>query len=273
MNIVSSSILCVGFDFDYQISVVSIRAGGLLDKEKVWAARKEKEEALAEAIAAGLAEEEGDENGEGPETIKKKEESRRAAYGPRWRLCVEDPFELHHDLGGVIFSREAQERITSELRRAACLVHGIDGQAHSPTFSDGLCEATLLAPMVREPRVGGLLSGVLLGRACYNCGDSNHLFSKCPDRFKKTCFTCGEQGHVKSQCPRNTRGGQHTPQRGGYSAPQQHQHHQQQQQQQNHRSPNLQPQQQSRSPNLQPQQQQQRSPHLQPQQQQRTPGW
>ncbi|ETV95406.1 hypothetical protein, variant [Aphanomyces invadans] len=36
-----------------------------------------------------------------------------------WRFSIEDPFDLHHDVGRVIFHPKGQERILNELRRAA----------------------------------------------------------------------------------------------------------------------------------------------------------
>ena len=40
-----------------------------------------------------------------------------------WRVVIEDPFELQHDLGGVVRSQIGQIHILSELRRACVLLH------------------------------------------------------------------------------------------------------------------------------------------------------
>ncbi|CAK4666047.1 unnamed protein product [Aphanomyces euteiches] len=59
-----------------------------------------------------------------------------------WRFSIEDPLELHHDVGRVIFHPKGQERLMDELRRAAAL-------ALLPTCQlDDLCAA--LSPEIKS---------------------------------------------------------------------------------------------------------------------------
>eukprot|EP00039_Didymoeca_costata_P015375 m.259868 g.259868 ORF g.259868 m.259868 type:complete len:338 (+) comp16210_c0_seq2:82-1095(+) len=44
------------------------------------------------------------------------------------------------------------------------------------------------------------------GRACYNCGKTDHLANDCPDpnrrsKPKQSCHTCGGEGHIAAMCP------------------------------------------------------------------------
>ncbi|GLD93136.1 hypothetical protein PINS_up001728 [Pythium insidiosum] len=116
-----------------------------------------------------------------------------------WRFSIEDPFELSHDVGRVIFCNQAQELITREFRRANDMV------SRGLRFEEVCC---------RDESVWNWVA------SCYLCGSSDHSARHCSSiDFNRSgalkssdciqvggvlqpdCWYCGELGHVKSTCP------------------------------------------------------------------------
>lgn len=183
-ELVAGFFLFYGRKFDYQNHVVSVRNGKIANKAELMLLRK--------AAAA--------------------ESSKKVTFGPSWRLFIEDPFELEHDLGSVIFSKEAQERLVDEFRRAYTCMSSLKAPEE---FVEKVCEPSNLPTLERPCYKCGqcdhsadkcsfkALSGVMFDKACYMCGETDHIFSSCPQR--KKCFKCGIVGHVSKQCPKNQR--------------------------------------------------------------------
>ncbi|RLN71077.1 hypothetical protein BBJ28_00016654, partial [Nothophytophthora sp. Chile5] len=111
-----------------------------------------------------------------------------------WRLSIEDPFELAHDVGRVIFHRNGQELLRSEFQRACDLVEG-DRRLEdicSPDHTSWNAMAT-----------------------CYICRGRDHATRDCGQlahqrlqsgrasslSFLSDCWYCGEYGHFKAACP------------------------------------------------------------------------
>lgn len=108
-----------------------------------------------------------------------------------WRMSIEDPFELQHDIGRVIFNRKGQELLNNEFRRAfemVCAGHRL----HE------LCAVDATSWNARA--------------TCYICSSSEHKARECamlqPKRmssdepsFLAECWYCGECGHFKATCP------------------------------------------------------------------------
>ena len=88
---------------------------------------------------------------------------------------MQDPFELRHDLGSVLFSREGQRAITRALQRGFEAVAGAASACEIEAEAEaGLAEGGVLA---------GLLDGggdVLVERSCFNCCGTGHFSNDCP---------------------------------------------------------------------------------------------
>jgi hypothetical protein len=54
--------------------------------------------------------------------LPKTDQSHRSSTWTEWRFSIQDPFELSHDLGGVIYSREGQHDIIQAMQRAAIVL-------------------------------------------------------------------------------------------------------------------------------------------------------
>mmetsp|Transcript_4369 Transcript_4369/g.9439 ORF Transcript_4369/g.9439 Transcript_4369/m.9439 type:complete len:829 (+) Transcript_4369:3-2489(+) len=109
-----------------------------------------------------------------------------------WRLAIEDPFELQHDLGSKIAGKDSMECIRNELRRAAKLLAMRPQRAHM-----SLCDAAVM-------QIPGQIPA--FPRRCFNCGSGQHRSAKCPlgairMRGSKVCHMCGESGHLIRNCP------------------------------------------------------------------------
>lgn len=110
-----------------------------------------------------------------------------------WRISIEDPFELTHDVGRVIFNRKGQDILNLEFRRACdmvCLGHRLDE----------ICTADL--------------TSWNLSASCYICEGNDHKARECTTvhrrvgdtkgaavSFLSDCWYCGELGHLKATCP------------------------------------------------------------------------
>lgn len=117
-----------------------------------------------------------------------------------WRLSIEDPFELNHDVGRVIFHKRGQHILQFEFQRACEMVH-------ADYRLDEICE--------------GDHSSWNLSATCYLCSGSNHTARDCylmahrMDSQKLAgstvtsnsltaladCWYCGDVGHFKAACP------------------------------------------------------------------------
>jgi hypothetical protein len=98
----------------------------------------------------------------------------------KWRMCIEDPFELSRDLGEAISCSEGQREITKALRQAAVAVRS--GSADS---------------WIPQERCG-------VAHVCHNCCEAGHSQREClhdhwPVEF--LCFSCGKAGHKSNECP------------------------------------------------------------------------
>ncbi|KAG7398511.1 Zinc finger, CCHC domain-containing protein [Phytophthora boehmeriae] len=111
-----------------------------------------------------------------------------------WRLSIEDPFELAHDVGRVIFHRKGQDLLRSEFRRASELLRG-DHRL------DDLCTPDKTSWNIMA--------------TCYICRGRDHATRDCgqltqqcvmpgggkPQSYFSDCWYCGEYGHFKAECP------------------------------------------------------------------------
>ncbi|KAG6964267.1 hypothetical protein JG688_00007774 [Phytophthora aleatoria] len=114
-----------------------------------------------------------------------------------WRLSIEDPFELAHDVGRVIFHRKGQDLIRSEFKRASDLLSG------GHRLGD-VC--------VPDETTWNIMS------TCYICRGRDHVTRDCGQLVRQRltpgggsntmlpvhfsdCWYCGEYGHYKAECP------------------------------------------------------------------------
>ncbi|EEY69397.1 Poly(A) polymerase, putative [Phytophthora infestans T30-4] len=112
-----------------------------------------------------------------------------------WRLSIEDPFELAHDVGRVIFHRKCQELIRSEFKRASELL----SEDHR---LEEIC--------VPDDTSWNIMSTCYICRgrdhATRDCGQLVHQRSTSGGCSNATlhfsdCWYCGEYGHYKAECP------------------------------------------------------------------------
>ena len=95
----------------------------------------------------------------------------------RQASLLQDPFELRHDLGSVLFSREGQRAITRALQR------GFEAVAGAASGCEDAAEAEALAGLAEGGVLAGLLDGggdVLVERSCFNCCGTGHFSNDCP---------------------------------------------------------------------------------------------
>jgi hypothetical protein len=129
--------------------------------------------------------------------LKKEYPPARDANKP-WRLAVEDPFELSHDLGTVICSTEAQQLVDNKLMAANVDVRsGVLAQS----LEDHSKESTATEAGDHADAGDGPTSGLLL-RLCYNCGCDGHNAAECTEAEwlesdddgsdSSICFKCGD---------------------------------------------------------------------------------
>ncbi|CAK9009597.1 Terminal uridylyltransferase 7 (TUTase 7) (Zinc finger CCHC domain-containing protein 6) [Durusdinium trenchii] len=109
-----------------------------------------------------------------------------------WRLAIEDPFELSHDLGSKISSKEAMRHILAELRAM---------RVELQTSSSESLASRLGHPAGLPPHHGQF------PRRCFICGSPKHRASKCAlgfvkDMDLKLCHACGQSGHPVRKCPK-----------------------------------------------------------------------
>lgn len=111
-----------------------------------------------------------------------------------WRLSIEDPFELMHDVARVIFNKRGQEIINEEFRRA----------------SEILATGGRLEDVCRSDDTAWNINS-----SCYICCGTDHNARNCCYLITRIdvsaghgrhsslvdCWYCGEHGHFKSMCP------------------------------------------------------------------------
>lgn len=112
-----------------------------------------------------------------------------------WRLSIEDPFDLAHDVGRVIFHKKGQELIHSEFKRASTLI-STDHRLKDICISDQ--------------------SSWNMISSCYICCCNDHVTRDCSYLMRQRstpsgvgsamahfsdCWYCGEYGHYKAECP------------------------------------------------------------------------
>ena len=98
----------------------------------------------------------------------------------KWRMCIEDPFELSRDLGDAISCSEGQREITKALRQAAVAVRSGSAGGWVPQERRGVVHV------------------------CHNCCEAGHSQRECPhDHWpvELFCFSCGKAGHKSNECP------------------------------------------------------------------------
>ena len=147
-----------------------------------------------------------------------------------WRLSIEDPIEVAHDLGNVIFSPEAMAAIVAEFVRACNVLHAQPQPASPGTSADA---SIALKPSIRTAGAGGVADGEITITDPALDGDvdrSNMVDAEEQDENDDTdcrastafalvceavpsvtkrvisCFNCGGEGHISSACPRRGRG-------------------------------------------------------------------
>lgn len=119
-----------------------------------------------------------------------------------WRISIEDPFELAHDVGRVIFNRKGQELLNFEFRRAyemVCIGHRLDEICAPDATSWNIvtrcyiCEGS-------DHRARECMK--LQQRMDHACG-SQHVATATVTTaaILSDCWYCGECGHYKATCP------------------------------------------------------------------------
>ncbi|DBA02383.1 TPA: hypothetical protein N0F65_007202, partial [Lagenidium giganteum] len=113
----------------------------------------------------------------------------------QWRISIEDPFELMHDVGRVIFNKKGQEVISKEFHRAYSMV----------SMGKRLEEICALDELAWH-----------LNASCYICDSTSHKARECAQATFRSdtsatrissfsplsdCWYCGEAGHYKAACP------------------------------------------------------------------------
>lgn len=106
-----------------------------------------------------------------------------------WRFGIEDPFELEHDLGGVIRSVIGHAHIMNEMRRALNVLAFHTLPDLCPPEPDENVFALLCEECTEVPHIPF---------TCRICGEEGHGTLKCPFNV---CRKCGGQGHYIRDCP------------------------------------------------------------------------
>lgn len=121
------------------------------------------------------------------------------SHAVSWRISIEDPFELAHDVGRVVFHKTGQELLRSEFQRALDMLH-------SGHRWDDVCRPDATSWNATA--------------SCYICRGGDHMTRNCsqlsrhratfaaagvsgsdPGMFLADCWYCGEVGHFKANCP------------------------------------------------------------------------
>ncbi|KAI3631759.1 hypothetical protein MIR68_010232 [Amoeboaphelidium protococcarum] len=122
------------FDFDFKEHVASIRLGGILTKaDKGWVPlldqqqqqkeSKDKEESVQDGVPSNVnVAKENKEVSEQSKTQQQQQQQSKEQYQRFW-VCIEDPFEVGHNLGRPV-GRDSLYFIRGELLRASSLLTG-----------------------------------------------------------------------------------------------------------------------------------------------------
>ncbi|GMF16830.1 unnamed protein product [Phytophthora fragariaefolia] len=112
-----------------------------------------------------------------------------------WRLSIEDPFELDHDIGRVIFHRKGQELIRSEFKRASGMLSGDHRLEDICTLDETSWNIMATCYICRGRDHATRDCGQLVHQRLSSSG-GGHSLSHFSD-----CWYCGEYGHYKAECP------------------------------------------------------------------------
>ncbi|GMF09241.1 unnamed protein product [Phytophthora lilii] len=114
-----------------------------------------------------------------------------------WRLSIEDPFELAHDIGRVIFHRKGQELICSEFKRASSMLSG-DHRLEDICLPDQTSWDVMATCYICRGRDHATRDCGQLAQQRLSCGGASN--SNSMSHFSD-CWYCGEYGHYKAECP------------------------------------------------------------------------
>ncbi|KAG6590702.1 Poly(A) polymerase [Phytophthora cinnamomi] len=112
-----------------------------------------------------------------------------------WRLSIEDPFELAHDVGRVIFHRKGQELIRSEFKRASSMLRG-DHRLDDICVPDATSWDIMATCYICRGRDHCTRDCGQLVHQRLSASGGSHSISHFSD-----CWYCGEYGHYKAECP------------------------------------------------------------------------
>ncbi|CAH0491311.1 unnamed protein product [Peronospora farinosa] len=114
------------------------------------------------------------------------------SYPVFWRLSIEDPFELAHDVGRVVFHRKGQDLIQSEFKRASDLLDRDHRLEHIcvPDETSWNLRATCYICCGRDHATRNC--GQLRSKLGEGCNTMSHF---------SDCWYCGDYGHYKVECP------------------------------------------------------------------------
>uniref|UniRef100_M4BXS5 CCHC-type domain-containing protein n=1 Tax=Hyaloperonospora arabidopsidis (strain Emoy2) TaxID=559515 RepID=M4BXS5_HYAAE len=117
------------------------------------------------------------------------------SHAVSWRLSIEDPFELTHDVGRAVFHRKGQDLIRSEFKRASDFVSA-DRRLEDICASDATTWNFIATCYVCYSRDHPTRECDQCIRQNLACGGVCNTISRFSD-----CWYCGQQGHYKAECP------------------------------------------------------------------------
>ncbi|CAI5723991.1 unnamed protein product [Hyaloperonospora brassicae] len=112
-----------------------------------------------------------------------------------WRMSIEDPFELAHDVGRVVFHRKGHDLIRSEFARASDLLSA-DRRLGDICVSDETSWDLTATCYICYSRSHPARSCDQCARQHSAAGSGCNMVSRFSD-----CWYCGQLGHYKAECP------------------------------------------------------------------------
>ena len=104
--------------------------------------------------------------------IRKGNAYRKGKGKCKWKISIEDPFELDHDLGTKIANKAAQKAIWDELRHACtCFEKDAPLMGVQDDKGDHLLFHLTSRLLVKRPEC----SGRAFARTCHMCGSHDHM--------------------------------------------------------------------------------------------------